>query len=159
MAGFLLPISLFGVLGYYYIPILEYCQRQKVELWQFRYFVQTKGGVFMDFATNFRRICQEKGTSPTRVCLELGLSTNKVSLWNKGGIPKGDVLIKLAKKLECSVMDFFADEVALQKTEFALDEDEQDIIRLFRMLDRKQRHEFMSKAYAFEQTMLHNEIE
>lgn len=69
----------------------------------------------MDFATNFRRICQEKGTSPTRVCTELGLSTNKVSLWNKGGIPKGDVLIKLAQKLECSVMDFFADEVDLQK--------------------------------------------
>ena len=113
----------------------------------------------MDFATNFRRICQEKGTSPTRVCLELGLTSNNVTLWNKGGIPKGDVLIRLAQKLECSVMDFFADEVDLQKTEFALDDDERDIIRLFRMLDRKQKHEFMTKAYAFEKTMLHNETE
>ena len=109
----------------------------------------------MDFATNFKRICNEKGTTPTRVCLELGLSSSKVNLWNKGGIPKGDVMVKLAKKLECSVMDFFADEDALiTKTEFALDEDEKDIIRLFRMLDRKQKHEFMSKAYAFEALML-----
>lgn len=104
----------------------------------------------MDFATNFKRICEEKGTSPTRVCLELGLSSNKVSLWNKGGIPKGDVLIKLAHKLECSVMDFFADETDIMKTEFALDEDEKDIIRLFRMLSRKEKHEFMSRIYDYE---------
>lgn len=112
----------------------------------------------MDFATNFKRICSERGTTPTRVCIELGLSTNKVSLWNKGGIPKSDVMVRLAKHLDCTVMDFFADEEDLiSKTEFALDEDEKDIIRLFRMLDRKQKHEFMSKAYAFEETMLKGE--
>lgn len=112
----------------------------------------------MDFATNLRRICQDRGTTPTRLCIELGLSTNKVSLWNKGGLPKADVMVKLAEKLGCSVMDFFADEEDLiPKVEFALDEDEKDIIRLFRMLDRKQKHEFMSKAYAFEAQMLNEE--
>lgn len=111
----------------------------------------------MTFVENFKRLCDEKGVSPTRVCVDLGLSTNKVSLWNKGGIPKGDVLIKLAKYFEVSVMDFFADEVALQKVEFALDDDERDIIRLFRMLDRKQKHEFMSAAYRFEETLLNKE--
>ena len=109
----------------------------------------------MDFATNFRRICHERGTSPTAVCLSIGLSSSKVNLWNKGGIPKGDVMVKLAQKLECHVMDFFADEEDLiAKTEFALDDDEKDIIRLFRMLDRKQKHEFMSKIYWYEETML-----
>ena len=112
----------------------------------------------MDFATNLRRICEERGTSPTKLCIELGLSTNKVSLWNKGGLPKPGVMTKLAQKLDCSVMDFFADEEDLiSKTEFALDEDEKDIIRLFRMLDRKQKHDFMSKAYAFEKTLLGEE--
>ena len=112
----------------------------------------------MDFATNFRRICHEKGTSPTAVCLSIGLSSSKVNLWNKGGIPKGDVMVKLAQKLDCSVMDFFADEEDLiAKAEFALDDDEKDIIRLFRMLDRKQKHEFMSKAYAYEALMLKEE--
>lgn len=113
----------------------------------------------MDFATNLRRICDEKGTTPTRLCKELGLSTNKVSLWNKGGIPKADVMVKLAKHLDCSVMDFFADEndLVVSKVEFALDDDEKDIIRLFRLLDRKQKHEFMSAAYRYEETMLKNE--
>ena len=109
----------------------------------------------MDFATNFRRICQEKGTSPTRVVLELGLSSNKVNRWNNGSLPKEGVMVKLAEKLNCSVMDFFADEEdVITNVEFALDEDEKDIIRLFRLLDRKQKHEFMSKAYEFEKSML-----
>ena len=112
----------------------------------------------MSFAENFKRICNEKGTSPTRVCLDLGLSSSKVNLWNKGGMPKADVMVKLAQKLECSVMDFFADEEDLiPKVEFALDEDEKDIIRLYRMLDRKLKHEFMSKIYWFEETMLKQE--
>ena len=109
----------------------------------------------MDFATNLRRICKERGTTPTQLCVSLGLSTNKVTLWNNGGLPKEGVMTKLAEKLGCSVMDFFADEEDLiKKVEFALDDDEKDIIRLFRLLDRKQKHEFMAKAYAFEETML-----
>ena len=111
----------------------------------------------MDFATNFKRICTEKGTSPTRVCLDLGLSSNKVNLWNNGGLPKADVLVKLAERLECSVMDFFADEKDLVRVNFELDDDEKDIIRLFRTLSRKEKHEFMSKAYTYEATMLNNE--
>jgi transcriptional regulator with XRE-family HTH domain len=107
----------------------------------------------VDFATNFKRICTEKGTSPTRVCKELGLSTNKVNLWNNGGIPKTDVLIKIAKHLECSAMAFFADETDIQKMEFALDDDEIDIITLFRKLDRKEKHEFMAKIYWYEEKM------
>lgn len=114
----------------------------------------------MSFATNFKRICNEKGTSPTRVCLDIGLSSSKVNLWNKGSIPKGDVMVKLAQHLGCTVMDFFDDDETapivpdVPTTEFALDEDERDIIRLFRMLDRKQKHEFMSAAYRYEETML-----
>lgn len=112
----------------------------------------------MDFATNFRRICEEKGTSPTRVCTELGLSTNKVSLWNKGGLPKADVMRRLAEHLGCSVMDFFADEEDLvPKVEFALDEDEKDIIRLFRKLSRRDKHEFMAKIYWYGEQLEHEE--
>ena len=112
----------------------------------------------MDFATNFKRICDEKGVSRTRVCQELGLSTSKVNLWNNGTLPKPDVMVKLAQKLECSVMDFFADEdEVLNRNEYVLDDDEKDIIRLFRTLSRKEKHEFMSKAYTYEATMIKNE--
>lgn len=111
----------------------------------------------MDFATNLRRLCNEKGTSPTKVCIELGLSTNKVSLWNKGSLPKQPILLKLAEKLDCTVMDFFADEEYISDTDLILDEDERDIIRLFRLLSRKEKHDFMSKAYEYERTMFEQE--
>ena len=154
-SGFFDATSNIGVYTCYYNQILEYCQLQNMDFINFSNYILKKGVFFMDFATNLRRICQERGTSPTKLCIELGLSTNKVSLWNKGGLPKPEVLTKLAKKLECSVMDFFADEENLiSKVEFALDDDEKDIIRLFRMLDRKQKHEFMTKAYAFEETLM-----
>ena len=120
----------------------------------------------MDFATNFQRICDERGTSPTRVCTELGLSTNKVSLWKKGGMPKADVLIKISQHLDCDIFDFFegSEEIVpppkeVANVEFALDEDEKDIIRLFRTLSRKQKHAFMMQAYAYEEAMLKGEEE
>lgn len=120
----------------------------------------------MDFATNFKRICDEKGTSPTRILVELGLSTNKLSLWSKGGMPKADVLIKIAQKLDCDIFDFFEgnEEIVppqkeIANVEFALDEDEKDIIRLFRTLSRKQKHAFMMQAYEYEETILQDKEE
>ena len=111
----------------------------------------------MDFATNFRRICQERGTSPTRVVLEMGLSSNKVNRWNNGSLPKPEILKMLAEKLECSVMDFFADENDIPKVEFALDEDEKEIITLYRKLTRKEKHEFMAKIYWYDEKITERE--
>jgi transcriptional regulator with XRE-family HTH domain len=119
----------------------------------------------MTFADNLKRICAEKGTTPTRVVMELGFSSNKVNRWNNGSLPKADVLIKLARKLECDILDFFegdADMGALRpvtsKTEFALDEDEKDIIRLFRTLSRQEKHAFMAQAYEYEKTHKKEEV-
>ena len=93
----------------------------------------------MNFADNLKRICQLKGTNPTTLCKELGLSTSKVSAWYNGSLPKQDIMVQLAQKLECSVMDFFA-----------RDEDEEDILRVYRSLSRRNKHEFMSMVYEFE---------
>ena len=113
----------------------------------------------MDFATNFKRICTEKNTSPTRVCSELGLSSSKVNLWNNGSLPKQDMLVRLAQHLDCSVMDFFADEQHLLHTSDSsneLDADEREVIRLFRTLSLKEKHKFMAQAYVYEEETLHN---
>ena len=49
-------------------------------------------------------------------------------------------------------MDFFADEEDLiTNVEFALDEDEKDIIKLYRRLSRKEKHEFMAKIYWYDE--------
>ena len=102
----------------------------------------------MTFAENLKRICEDRGTTPTALCKELGLSTSKVSAWYGGSLPKQDVMLQLAQKLDCSVMDFFADEVDYILTS-DLDEDEKDIVVTFRKMDRKAKHEFMARIYAY----------
>jgi hypothetical protein len=121
----------------------------------------------MTFAENLNRICREKETTPTTILREMGVATNKVTLWNNGALPKQEMLVRLARHLGCSVMDFFVDEstpkaigvpsVGYPQVEFALDEDERDIIRLFRTLSRQQKHEFMAQAYSYEKEHLKEE--
>lgn len=102
----------------------------------------------MTFAENLKRICEDRGTTPTALCKELGLSTSKVSAWYGGSLPKQEVMVQLAQKLECSVMDFFADEVDFVISS-DLDEDEKDIIVTYRKMDRKAKHEFMARIFAY----------
>ena len=56
-----------------------------------------------DFGKNLKRICNAQGTSPTKVVVELGYSNSKVNMWNNGSLPKAEMLVKLAERLNCSV--------------------------------------------------------
>lgn len=101
------------------------------------------------FKENFNRICREKGTTPTALCKKLGESTSKVSAWNNGSLPKEEMMLRLAQELNCSVMDFFADDISEHTIEPEND-DETDILRIYRLLDRRAKHEFMTMVYEFE---------
>lgn len=103
----------------------------------------------MTFAQNINRICKSQGTTLTAVVKSLGLSTSKVSRWNEGSLPKEEVMVILAQTLHCSVMDFFADEEDLEPVVPA-DEDEADILRVYRSLSRRAKHEFMAMVYDYE---------
>ncbi len=105
-----------------------------------------------DFGKNLKRICNAQGTSPTKVVVEMGYSNSKVNMWNNGSLPKADMLVKLAEKLKCSVMDFFKTEEEWETTSEAkpANEDEEDILRVYRSLSRRSKHEFMSMVYTFE---------
>lgn len=111
----------------------------------------------MSFAQNLKRICNDRGTTPTAVLKKMGVATSKVAMWNSGSLPKQEMLVRLAEELNCSVMDFFMteEEVAEQeRTDNILDEDEKEIVRIFRMLPRRDRHEFMNAVYEFEKRVL-----
>lgn len=108
----------------------------------------------MTFSENLKRICADRGLTPTSLLSELGVSTSKVTMWNNGSLPKYDMMQRLAERLNCSVQDFFADDSALIEPEPALTEDEQDILRVFRHLDRRSKHEFMSTVYDYERRTL-----
>lgn len=105
----------------------------------------------MSFAKNLNRLCKERGTTLTPFLRGLGYSSSKVTAINKGQVPNNeDDLLKIARGLGCSVMDFFADEEDLHIPVKPNDEDEEDILRVYRSLSRRAKHEFMSMVYDFE---------
>lgn len=103
----------------------------------------------MKFADNLKHLCKLKNTTPTGLCRELGLSISKVSAWYNGALPKEKVMSQLAEKLNCSVADFFADDNSEMAE--ATNDDEHDILRIYRALSRKEKHEFMAMTYRFEE--------
>lgn len=107
----------------------------------------------MTFAENLKRICTDKGTTPTALLRKMGVATSKVAMWNSGSLPKQEMMVRLAEELGCSVMDFFADDEDIPPsaaTGIELDEDEKELVRIFRTLGRRERHEFMATVYEYE---------
>ena len=48
------------------------------------------------FYENLKKLCDERGTTPTAVAKAIGISTSMTANWKKGGMPRGDTLQKLA---------------------------------------------------------------
>lgn len=104
----------------------------------------------MTFAENINRICAERGTNLTAVVKAVKGSSSFTTQINKGSLPKEHEMLEMANILNCSVMDFFADAEDLSPEVQPKDEDEQDILRVYRSLSRRAKHEFMSMVYDFE---------
>lgn len=103
----------------------------------------------MAFKENINRICAERGTNLTAIVKAVKGSSSFATAINNGSLPKELEMVEMAKLLNCSVIDFFLDEEDVAPAE-GKDEDEQDILRVFRSLSRRTRHEFMSMVYEFE---------
>lgn len=103
----------------------------------------------MAFKENINRICAERGTNLTAIVKAVKGSSSFATSINNGSLPKEHEMVEMAKLLNCSVIDFFLDEEDIAPAE-GKDEDEQDILRVFRSLSRRTRHEFMSMVYEFE---------
>ncbi|MGP1544149.1 MAG: helix-turn-helix domain-containing protein [Candidatus Fimenecus sp.] len=105
----------------------------------------------MNFGDNLKKICSDRDTTPTALLKKLGISTSKVSAWYNGALPKIEMLELLADALDCSVKDFFASEQDIRCK--ILTPDENDILRVYRGLSRRMKHEFMSRVYTYEPAM------
>ena len=106
----------------------------------------------MAFKDNLNRICEENGTTVTAVVKSLGLSTSKVTRWKHTSLPKEEQLYLLADKLNCTVADFFLEEFEKKKySELSMpNDDEQEILEIYKSLTRREKHRFMMMAYGFE---------
>lgn len=97
----------------------------------------------MTFKDNINRLCKLHGTNLTTLIKECGFSSSKATAINKGQIPTEEQLIVLAKALNCSVMDFFADEEDF----IAKDDDEQILIEGYRSLPKSQQLRLLAYYY------------
>ena len=104
----------------------------------------------MSFRENINRICIQRGTNLTAVVKQVKGSSSFTSAINKGSLPKEDEMVEMAKILHCSVLDFFLDEEDLAPHNEPQNEDEKDILRVYRSLSRRTKHEFMAMVYEFE---------
>ena len=104
----------------------------------------------MSFRENINRICIQRGTNLTAVVKQVKGSSSFTSAINKGSLPKEDEMVEMAKILHCSVLDFFMDEEDLAPQNEPQNEDEKDILRVYRSLSRRTKHEYMAMVYEFE---------
>ena len=105
----------------------------------------------MTFKENINRICAEKGTNLTAIVKAVkGSSSFATAINTKGSLPKESEMMEMARLLGCSVMDFFADEEDIHREKAVPEnEDEEDILRVYRSLPRRAKHEFMTMIYEF----------
>ena len=110
----------------------------------------------MDFAKNINRICAERGTTLTAIVKTVKGSSSFTTQINRGSLPKEHEMVEMARLLGCTVMDFFADDDGNSAIAIQLNEDELEIIRMFRDLTLKEKHMFMAQAYTHEREALQN---
>ena len=55
------------------------------------------------FFARFEERCKQKNVKPTPLITAIGLSKGNLSKWRNGTVPTGDILVKIADYLDCSV--------------------------------------------------------
>ncbi|MCI8673100.1 MAG: helix-turn-helix transcriptional regulator [Lachnospiraceae bacterium] len=55
------------------------------------------------FWERFYELCLKKGTKPNPLAKELGISSGIITKWKSGSVPNGEMLVKIADHLECSI--------------------------------------------------------
>lgn len=72
------------------------------------------------FWDNFYKKCVENNTKPNPLAKKMGISSGIVSKWKtQGTIPSGEMLLKIAKELNCSI-DYLLDNNTIRKFDLEL---------------------------------------
>lgn len=68
----------------------------------------------MSFYTNYVRLCNQMGSSPSGVALKIGIEKSSVSRWAKGSTPRYSTLVKLADYFGVTVRELTGDDEAIE---------------------------------------------
>ena len=97
------------------------------------------------FYDNLKAICAEKGLKITPVVLECGGTRGMLGGWKNGAAPNSDIIMKLSERLNVptDVLLFGKD---CRDIIIATDEDEQQMLRLFRSLPDREQIKLIGRA-------------
>ncbi len=106
------------------------------------------------------KLCQEKGITISYLANQVGVSNASASGWKKGAIPSPKTIKAMADFFNVEVAYFYGDinianaengSVAINgnhnSTAPKLGEIEEEIIKLLKMMNLKQKNELLAKAY------------
>lgn len=128
------------------------------------------------FYENVKELCRERQTNITQVAKDIGMSTAAPASWKKGSIPKGETLQKIADYFSVSVDYLLRDESTLPNVSNnisnsaviqgnttgnvnisngipiseSMNEQEQELLRIFRGLTFRSKTKLMSLAFQVE---------
>ena len=107
------------------------------------------------FAANLNKLMHSRGLDQIDIVRRLDVTASTVSDWANGKkYPRVDAMQKLADLFGVRMSDLMSDDIETSSDNY-LDEDEREIVAIFRRLDRRQKHEMMSMIYAFERSTDH----
>ena len=102
------------------------------------------------FVQNLKNFMKNRGVEQADIVAELGITASTVSDWVKGkSYPRVDAMQKIAEFLGVKISDLTSEENNNNQAVLT-DEDERELIAIFRRLGRRAKHEMMVKAYELE---------
>ena len=88
------------------------------------------------FYDQLKKLCDEKGVSPTTVVELLGMSKGTMSNWKKGGTPNGDAVVRFSEYFNVSTDFLLKGE---DNPSLALTESEKEIYDMIHQLSEKKK--------------------
>ena len=86
------------------------------------------------FWENFKNACDKKGYKPSRLLSEIDVSKGNMAKWKSGTcVPTGEILIKIANKLEVSIDYLLGQNLPLEELK-GQDEKDTEILNMYSRL-------------------------
>ena len=108
----------------------------------------------MALGDKIRQLRESKGYTLLTLANMIGVKEATIQRYESGNIknPGQEKLVALANALDVDVNELLDYKDTKSPRKWRLDEDEEELIMIFRRLGRRERHEMMAKAYELEKS-------
>ena len=99
------------------------------------------------FFDQLKRLCTQRGTTPTALVRKVGFSTATVTSWKNGASPKLDMVERLAEALQVPVSALCESQPEPTSPAPSFSAEEMELVEVYRKLDNSGQRRLFGKAY------------